>query len=301
MSNQGYKNIIVSYSQWMETLGFTESTVIDCKDRVTDFFLWLESKNILSIQLLSPKTIFDYFGYLEVRPNKRKKGVVLGISHLNHNFFAVDKLLEFFHHQGLHNLPSPTLYRIKPDNQARIEKIQPFTQLEIKSLYSAIIHTYEHFSLEHREAKHQQLRLSFALFYGCGLRRSEGYRLTISDIDFDRRAIFIKQGKGNKDRVVPMSAGVFKDLQEYVYGFRCTLKLKHNRLFVHTANTILVSLKYLQNHCGDETIKAKRIDFHIMRHSIATHLLQNGMSIENIALFLGHDSLESTQIYTHLL
>jgi integrase/recombinase XerD len=60
-------------------------------------------------------------------------------------------------------------------------------------------------------------------------------------------------------------------------------------------------LKYLQSVCDDENIKAKRLSLHVLRHSIATYLLQNGMSIENIALFLGHSSLDTTQIYTHLI
>ncbi|MBN2777899.1 MAG: tyrosine-type recombinase/integrase [Bacteroidales bacterium] len=57
----------------------------------------------------------------------------------------------------------------------------------------------------------------------------------------------------------------------------------------------------LPDYCPDKSIRKKRMTLHILRHSIATHLLQNGMSIESIALFLGHSSLESTQIYTHLV
>jgi integrase/recombinase XerD len=97
-----------------------------------------------------------------------------------------------------------------------------------------------------------------------------------------------------------MSSGVYKELQDYIYNFRHQLKLNHNRLFIHCEQALLLNLKYLKNICNDENIKAKRITFHLLRHSIATHLLQNGMSIENIALFLGHSSLDSTQIYTHL-
>jgi integrase/recombinase XerD len=53
--------------------------------------------------------------------------------------------------------------------------------------------------------------------------------------------------------------------------------------------------------CPDESIQNKRLYFHILRHSIAGHLLQNGMTVENIARFLGHNSLKSTQIYTHII
>jgi integrase/recombinase XerD len=98
-----------------------------------------------------------------------------------------------------------------------------------------------------------------------------------------------------------MSNGVYNALQDYVYNFRHRLKLKHNRLFISTQGILLERLKRLQKICTDENIKAKRITLHALRHSIATHLLQNGMSIENISLFLGHTSLDTTQIYTHLI
>jgi len=147
-----------------------------------------------------------------------------------------------------------------------------------------------------------RLIFSFSISrYGCGLRRTESYKLRIQDVDFDRKTVFVCQGKNCKDRIVPMSAGVYKRLQDYVYNFRHKLNLKHDRLFISDKNTLRIRLKHLQNSCEDEQIKDKRITLHILRHSIATHLLQNGMSIENIALFLGHGNLDSTQIYMYLI
>jgi len=113
--------------------------------------------------------------------------------------------------------------------------------------------------------------------------------------------VFVRQGKNYKDRIVPMSEGIYKELQDYVYNFRSKMRLNHNRLFKCSKATLRVKLKHLQAFCDDGQIKAKRIYLHVLRHSIATHLLQNGMSIENIALFLGHSSLDTTQIYTHLV
>ena len=98
-----------------------------------------------------------------------------------------------------------------------------------------------------------------------------------------------------------MNTAVCKALENYIYNFRNLLKLNHKRLFINTTGTLNDSLKDLQNVCDSEEIKSKKMTLHILRHSIATHLLQNGMSIESIALFLGHSSLESTQIYTHLI
>ncbi|MFN9651329.1 MAG: tyrosine-type recombinase/integrase [Chitinophagales bacterium] len=197
--------------------------------------------------------------------------------------------------------PIPQNYRIRQEKNERIYKIETLSKEEIELLKVNISNTYERMPFIEKEAKQEQLKLVFALFYGCGIRRTEGANLQIDDIDFEKKTIFIRQGKNYKDRIIPMSTGVYKALENYIYNFRNTIKIKHNRLFIHSIGTVSDSLKELQNTCENESIKNKRITLHILRHSIATHLLQNGMSIENIALFLGHSSLESTQIYTHLV
>jgi integrase/recombinase XerD len=296
-----YNDIINEYIIWLDTLGYSDDILKSCKFCVQAFFEWLENNHIESINKLTTRHINDYHNYLETRPNKLFKGQLLSIAHLNKNYFGIDKLLEFLHQYGQDNVPIPTKKRIKPDSQERIKKIEVLTQEEIKTLYNAIPNTHLTLPFEQRQAKQYELKLIFALYYGCGLRRNEGYNLCIQDIDFEKKTVFVKQGKNYKDRFVPMSAGVYKELQDYIYNFRHQLKLNHNRLFTCDKQTIRTKLKNLQSHCEDENIQAKRMTLHGLRHSIATHLMQNGMSIENIALFLGHSSLDSTQIYTHLI
>ena len=229
----------------------------------------------------------------------RKKGL-LSASTLNDYFSAVDKLCEFLHQMGMNRAPTPTARRITPDKAERINNIKPFTQEEIKQLQDHINEMYPHLSYPLREAKREQLKLIFTLYYGCGLRRSEGIKLTLDDIDFDKRILFIKQGKNYKDRIIPMSEGVYKALEHYIYNFRHLQKVAHNRLFISSATRLIQSLKDLQKTTQKEQIQSKKLSLHILRHSIATHLLQNGMSIEQISRFLGHSSLNTTQIYTHI-
>ncbi len=299
--NTSYREINRQYTVWLDTLGFSSGVVDDYKDRVRDFLQWLETHSITQISILTQQHVTTYFEYLQSRPNKRRKGHLLSISHLNHNFSAVDKLLEFLHGQGAKNVPVPTGYRLYVDKDERIRNIKPFTQAEIKTLYDCIEHIYPNMDFIRRQAKQEQLKLVFALYYGCGLRRSEGYRLTFDDIDFERRTVFVRQGKGYKDRIVPMSAGVYTILQDYIYNFRNKLKPGHKQLFTYTTGTLNDSLQDLQSVCEDESIQNKYLSLHVLRHSIATNLLQNGMDIENIRVFLGHSSLDSTQIYTHIL
>jgi integrase/recombinase XerD len=295
MLNENYNAIKNEYAVWLTTLGFSSATVVDYKDRVRDFFEWLQAKNVNQINVVNQKHIENYFDYLQVRKSKRANRA-LSVSHLNHNFLAIDKLLEFLHQMGLQTAPIPTNYRIKPDKEQRIKNIQPLTKEEIKTLQANINDIYSQLPFKQREAKQEQLKLIFALYYGCGLRRNEGYKLTANDIDFDKKTIFIRQGKNYKDRIIPMNTGVCKALENYIYNYRNLQKVKHKRLFLSTTGTLNNSLQDLQKLTEID----KKLTLHILRHSIATHLLQAGMSIESIALFLGHSSLESTQIYTHL-
>ena len=237
------------------------------------------------------------------RYKSRKTHETYSIMHLNDIFLAVDKLCQFLIDMGMDTAPTPLNFRIKFDyhGQENIENIIPFSIQEIKQLQQAIPLTYQDYDFKLREQRHKQLGLIFALCYGCALRRMEAYNLTAGDIDFDRKTIFVRQGKNYKDRIVPMNDNVCNTVKDYIYNFRHLLKLPHNRLFVHSLSELHKSLKEVQKATHDKQIQSKRLYFHILRHSIATHLLQNGMDIESIARFLGHGSLVSTQIYTHIV
>ena len=147
-----------------------------------------------------------------------------------------------------------------------------------------------------------------SVFYGCGLRRNEGVNLNVDDIYFDEKLLHVRKGKGNKERLVPLNEAVLKHLELYVYDGRPELANKNETaLLIGKKSARLMGngcyrrLKSLQQKSESITLKQKEISLHTLRHSIATHLLQAGMSLESIAEFLGHSSLESTQIYTHVL
>jgi len=146
-----------------------------------------------------------------------------------------------------------------------------------------------------------------AVFYGCGLRRNEGVQLDISDINFDRSMLHVRKGKNYKERLVPISKASLKHLQEYIYDYRPQLSQSKieavflsQRGFRISGQSLLLRLKSLQLLSGNLDLQSKEIGLHTLRHSIATHLLSAGMKMESISRFLGHSSLESTQIYTHL-
>ena len=298
--NEHFKTLENEFALWLNTLGFSHSIEYNYKNHAKELFEYLHRNNITHIKNLTQKHITNYFDYLQTRPNKRRTGA-LSTAHLNKNFDATDKFLEFLHQNGMQKAPSPLNYRIRQDKQTKLNSIKPFTQEEIKELQTNIEKSYLNWKFTKREAKLEQMKLIFALYYACGLRRSEGKNLQIKDVDFDTKTIFVRQGKNYKDRIIPMNRSVYEALQDYIYNFRNLQKVNHNRLFINGTYTINKYLQKLQEISNNKQIKAKKLTLHILRHSIATHLLQNGMSIENIAKFLGHSTLDSTQIYTHIV
>lgn len=298
--HSNFTDIHKQFTFYLDTLGYSTSSINKYSRKSDDFFKWLTSQDITHITGLKHAHVINFFEYQKTRKNIKFKGVLSDI-YLNDYFIGIDKLLEFLHQIGAKNTPSPTNYRISINDDKRIRNIQPFTIEEIKLLQSKIHKLYPNYKYKKREVKQYQLQLVFALYYGCGLRLNEGYNLTVKDIDFNKKTIFIRQGKNYKDRIVPITDTIYKVLQDYIYNFRHHIKCNHNRLFVHTTRALLKSLKHLQQNCDNEPLKSKLLHFHILRHSIATHLLQKGMPIENIARFLGHNSLTSTQIYTHII
>jgi integrase/recombinase XerD len=296
-----FKAIQQHYIFWLDTLGFNQHTTTNYGNRVNDFFVWLKNKNITSINLITQNHITDFFEYQQYRPNTKHKGTTLSVSYLNDYFSAIDKLCEFLHQMGAKTNITPTNYRIALDKEQRIRNITPFSIEEIKILQSCIDDIYSHLQYDHRALNQAQLKLIFVLYYGCGLRLSEGYNLTFKDIDFNKRTVFIRQGKNYKDRIIPMSDSIYNALQDYMYNCRNQIKCGHNRLFIYSPIGLSKNLKYLHSQCHHQGVQSKRLSFHVLRHSIATHLLQNGMPIENIAKFLGHGCLTSTTIYTHII
>src|SRR5580698_3085377 len=142
-------------------------------------------------------------------------------------------------------------------------------------------------------------------FYGCGLRLQEGASLECSDILHDRKMLYVRKGKGYKERYVPVAEKSYADLVVYIDEGRpqllqspcAALFLSANNGQPITRQSLYIRIKGLVRKAGIP----KKVGTHTLRHSIATHLLQSGMTLERIKDFLGHAALDSTQIYTHLI
>jgi len=147
----------------------------------------------------------------------------------------------------------------------------------------------------HGNTKH---RCMLSLVYACGLRRGELLNLKPSDIDSKRGMLIIRQGKGRKDRLVPLSAKLLEMLREYYKSYKPLTWLFEGQLSGEPYSEQSLSSVFKQ---GLKKAKIKKpASLHWLRHSYATHLLEKGTDIRHIQLLLGHKSSKTTEIYTHV-
>lgn len=139
------------------------------------------------------------------------------------------------------------------------------------------------------------------LFYTTGMRKSELIELKTSDIDFEKKIIKVL-GKRNKERYIPLLPSICKSLHQYlIYRNEVHNPDSKNFLFL-TKNGVKVSQTFvyriINNYFSKASSKQKKSP-HILRHSFATHLLNEGADLNSVKELLGHSSLASTQVYTH--
>jgi integrase/recombinase XerD len=291
-----YSELQNHYKQWLKTLGFSKSIVYGYPGMLYYFLAYLENKGIHHITLLRSSHVNDYFNYLQTRRSMRRNKR-LSAAHLNKSFDAIDKFLEFLNQMDHPNIPAPTHYRILETKAQLIEKVKVLTKDEIQIIYQSVSKLFPHFTQKEAESRQAIAILVLDLCYGCGLRRSEACNLLVEDIDLDKKTLFVRQAKGYKDRYVPLSEMLNERIKVFIYQYRKHFKVSHKRLFPLVNGSMYYYIKNLRSVSGLN----RDFGLHTLRHSIATHLLQNGMSIEQIARFLGHSTLDSTQVYTHLI
>lgn len=158
-------------------------------------------------------------------------------------------------------------------------------------------------SLKDRTPLEQRNRALFEFLYATGARVSECVGLKLNQIDFDQNMVFL-HGKGSKDRYVPFGTYCKKALLQYVTDGRPQLlqNKNHQWVFVNARGGALTTagVRYILDQVVKKSASSLSIHPHKLRHSFATHLLNHGADIRTVQELLGHSSLSSTQIYTHL-
>lgn len=191
---------------------------------------------------------------------------------VRHSIFAIKYFFGEILKQNL-NIPNP-----KRNN--KIPEI--LTIQEIKRLIEST-----------KNIKH---KLILKFLYGCGLRVSEIVNLKKQDLNFNEKLIHIRLAKGKKDRFVKIPDSILDELQSYCNLLNDEILFPSNRGGKLTKKTIA---KIVENTAKKANIK-KRVYPHLLRHSFATHLLEQGTDLRIIQKLLGHSSIKTTQIYTQI-
>lgn len=307
LHSEAYRYIIASFKEWLQTLGYSKEIVYQLPNHIQELLYYAESKGYAGLHQINNELIKEHYYKLKERPSKRKTGG-LSNNYLNKHLHAYHKFSDYLRQNGRLLLPK---LDIQTEND-RQEVTDILTQEEVKLIYKSTYQSYEQKKndkgIVYYEAMRSRDRAMLTAFYSCGMRRNEVVHLDINDIVFEKQILHVRRGKGYKERMIPLTKQSLHYLENYLYDGRPYFCSDKNEAFFVNhygkrlgGQQMLLRLKLLIQLTGNTALQQKDIHLHTLRHSIATHLLQNGMKLERIKDFLGHSSLESTQIYTHFL
>ena len=258
---------IEKFKQWLLSKRYSPSTIKTYSEALKSFFIFYREKPIAEI---SNEDVIIYNNEYILKNN-------LSASYQNQ---IVNAIKLFF--QTIRE----TKMLVDKIHRPKRSKLLPnvLSKEEIKLILNA-----------HSNIKHKTM---LSLIYSCGLRRSELLNLKPADIDSKRGIVIIRQSKGKKDRIAPLSPKILDMLREYYIGFK-----PKTWLFEGQNENTKYDERSLSNVLKQALTKSrinKPVSLHWLRHSYATHLLESGTDLRYIQELLGHSSSKTTEIYTHV-
>ncbi len=261
----GFRVCPESYLQKLELRQYAYNTA---KSYISAFERFINYHVTAQLKDISENDINDYLQHL-VSINRSDSYINVAINAIK------------FYYEVVMGMPNRFYSIDRPRRKKRLPSVLD------KSEIQAILRSID--NLKHRSM--------ISLIYSAGLRRSELIHLKISDVDSARMQVFIRGGKGNKDRYSLLSKTVLPELRKYYVQYKPKEYLfegpQGNRYSPSSLRKIL-----------DRAIKKagikKRVTLHTLRHSFATHLLEDGVDLRYIQTLLGHHSSQTTEIYTHV-
>jgi len=278
--NTHYYNYCKSFGIWLERLGYASTTVIIYKRNLSRFFKYLQEQQITTIYSITQQHLQDYNQVLHLEP--------ITPTYIQSQFKSIKTFSSYLEKTEHYKLSFKDIIVVKG---LTIERTI-LTQKEVQHLFDSLENT----------AKGALQNALLHLLYSCGLRSNEAVNIKVKDIDYHKQLIHVCPGKNYHSRYVPISTGVAKDLQLYEQYARGILNPNGKYFLVSSyTNEMNTAINYrVLKHIIAKSGINKTISPHGLRHSIATHLLHQGMALESIQQFLGHQSLEATEIYVRM-
>lgn len=287
--------LLKMYLNHIAGLGYASGTIDLTKMHLEKLILYLERINVIDVREITAKEITGYIAELKITDTRYKRKA--SISTVNR---AVCCIKGFFNYLYLsENILINPVEELKLYEKEIIKAKKIFMADEIKSFLDCI---------GDGSKAGVRDRAIFELAYSSALRLSEILNLRLEDVNLKERVIILREAKGRKDRYIAISQMAKKYLGLYIEKVRRKDEKKFNNdvrsfLFLTTRGQITKSYisKKVKVYLKKSGVEKPDLSMHSIRHSTATHLLEAGASIRYVQELLGHESLDTTKIYTHVM
>lgn len=282
------------YLNHLAVRGYSKATIYDYGNYLNEFLQYIKQQN-LELKAITSQNIEEYKLHLKEAPRPRIGTPLSDGSYHNH----LKALTGFFKWLEESNqiLISPVVKTFEPRTQKPKKLPNVLTEEEVlKILEFCPINT----PVGIRD------RAMLEILYSTGIRRMELANLNVSDLSLEQEELFINKGKGRKDRVIPIGRYAAKFTEAYLKLIRPWLVKSPNETALFLNSVTGERLKtWNVADIVEKAIKSsgieKKVTPHTFRHSMASHLLRNGADLRHIQAMLGHESVQSTEIYIHLM
>lgn len=259
---------------------YSINTINSYKNALTKYYNYIDKKNI-DFKKVKENEIKEFLTHLSKNNCPRTVAYTLTVLRNYYNYLIIEKVVG---ENIFYNIDMPKLEKHLP-SVLTYEEVDKLLDINITDSFSA------------------RNKAILELMYASGLRISETINLKLYDIDLENDIVRVF-GKGSKERIVPIGTIAVNALNKYINEYREKMlkNKKNDYLFLNnhgnkiTRQGLFKNLKSLLKEKGIE----KDVSPHTLRHSFATHLLNNGADLRSIQELLGHSSIKTTQIYTHV-
>ncbi|MER3497836.1 MAG: integrase [Chitinophagaceae bacterium] len=262
---------------------YSQHTIRSYQEDLSQFFQFIQTEfNEERIENIHYNFIRSWLA--SVRENNTAKTVARKISSLR-SFFKYQVKTGVLQQSPMSRITSPKIPKKLPEF-IKIEDAEKLTQ-----------------TLKHTDSwKGLNSKALILLFYNTGMRLSELIQLKTSQVDFGRKQLKVL-GKGNKERIIPVSADVIELIKDYLNEKKKQFEQAEQDVLLVTEKGKKLYPKYawllVNNFLREEVKTLHKKSPHVLRHSFATHLMNNGANLNAVKELLGHSSLAATQVYTH--
>lgn len=290
--NRTLRQQVIDYLEMLVTQGYSARTQEGYRERLLPFVTWCEDRGLCHAPQVSLGVLENYQRYL--RSYRKGSGSVLEISGQLNRLSAIKMLMRWLlkRHVILYN-PADML------TLPKAEKRLPAQVLSVEETENVLAVVDSHTITGLRN------RVILEVLWSTGIRRMELGNLLLHDVDLSRGVMVVRQGKGGRDRVVPVGDRALLWLMRYLRDVRpeLTKQVDSGHLFVTIKGTGLKrgTLTELAARAIRQDARIEKAGAcHLFRHSMATQMLENGADTRHIQAILGHEKLETTQVYTRV-